>query len=269
MQEAAASPAPTNGQPAVTAPLAAETTAPAAPNKTPLKDTVRGKKKPFSSSTQRFLPIAEVREDTVVLKNGGLRAILKVNALNFNLKSEIEQQGIISGYQGFLNTLIFPVQILIRSTRLNIDPYIKGLQARGEQQTSPLLREQTYDYASFMEKLVEIADIMQKSFYVIVPVDAPTKAKRGLIARFMDWLTVDDTRAKALQRSREFRAYNKILRDRITLIQSGLENVGITMRRLKTEEIIQLYYTIYNPMTSQKQKFSNLEDVNPNKAALF
>lgn len=232
-------------------------------------DTVRGKKKSFSVSTQRYLPIAEIKEDTVVLKNGGLRAVLRVNSLNFNLKSEIEQQGIIAGYQSFVNTLIFPIQIIVRSTRLNIDPYIQGLKKRADQQESPLLKEQTVDYADFMEKLVDIADIMQKSFYIVVPIDAPTKGKRGLIQRFLEWMNVDDTRSKALQRSREFHAYGKILRDRITLIQSGLENVGITMRRLKTEELVQLFYSIYNPITSQKQKFKSIEELSPDKAALF
>lgn len=231
--------------------------------------TVRGKKKSKTVSTQRYLPIAEMKEDTVVLKNGGLRAVLKVNALNFNLKSEVEQQGIIAGYQSFVNTLIFPVQILVRSTRLNIDPYIQTIKDRADVQKSPLLKEQTVDYAKFMEKLVDIADIMQKNFYVIVPVDAPSKVKRGLIQRFMEWMNVDDTRSKALQRSREFRAYSKLLRDRITLVQSGLENVGITMRRLKTEELVQLYYGIYNPVTSQKQKFANLEELNADPAALL
>jgi len=231
--------------------------------------SVRKKKKGFAVSTQRYLPIAEIKEDTVVLKNGGLRAVLKVNALNFNLKSEIEQQGIIAGYQGFLNTIIFPIQILVRSTRLNIDPYIQNLKQQAEKQTSTLLKDQTNDYANFMEKLVDIADIMQKNFYIVVPVDAPSKTKRGLIQRFLEWINVDDTRSKALQRSREFKAYAKLLRDRITLVQSGLENVGITMRRLKTEELVQLYYGIYNPITSQKQKFKNLAELNIDKAALF
>ncbi len=240
-----------------------------APAAKPVPDTVRSKKKAFSLSTQRYLPIAELKEDTVVLKNGGIRSVLKVNSLNFNLKSEVEQQGIIAGYQAFVNTVIFPIQILIRSTRLNIDPYIKQIQDRARDQTSPLLKEQTIDYANFMEKLVEIADIMQKNFYIIVPVDAPSKAKRGLIARFLDWLNVDDTRSKALQRSHEFRAYNKILRDRITLIQSGLENVGITMRRLKTDELVQLYYTTYNPQTAQKQKIGGVGDLNVDKSALL
>lgn len=234
-----------------------------------IPDSVRSKKKGFAVSTQRYLPIAEIKEDTVVLKNGGLRAVLKINSMNFNLKSEVEQQGIIAGYQGFLNTVIFPIQILVRSTRLNIDPYIQNLKKRCETQTSPLLKEQTEDYSMFMEKLVDVADIMQKSFYVVIPVDTPTKTKRGILQRFFEWMNVDDTRAKALQRSREFRAYNKILRDRITLIQSGLENVGVTMRRLKTAELVQLYYGIYNPVTSQKQKFQNLEELNADKSALL
>ncbi len=234
-----------------------------------MKDSVRGKKKPYSMSTQRYLPIAEIKEDTVILKNGGLRAVLKVNSLNFNLKSEIEQQGIIAGYQAFLNTLIFPVQILVRSTRLNIDPYLKSLRDKVKGQTNPLVKEQTADYIGFMEKLVEIADIMQKNFYIIVPVDAPSKVKRGLIMRFLDWLNIDDTRSKAIARAREFHSYSKILRDRITLIQSGLENVGITMRRLKTDELVQLYYTLYNPISSQKQKFNSTVELNADKAALF
>ena len=234
-----------------------------------VKDTVRSRKKAYSVSTQRYLPIAEIKEDTVVLKNGGLRAVLKVNSLNFNLKSEVEQQGIIAGYQGFLNTLIFPVQILIRSTRLNIDPYLKTLRDKTQNQTNPLLKDQTIDYTDFMEKLVDIADIMQKNFFVIVPMDAPSKAKRGLFTRFFDWMNIDDTRSKALQRSREFHAYSKVLRDRITLVQSGLENVGITMRRLKTDELVQLYYTIYNPTSSQKEKFNSVSELNADKSELF
>ena len=233
------------------------------------KDTVRGKKKSVTSSTQRYIPIAEIKEDTVVLKNGGLRAVLKVHALNFNLKSEIEQQGIIAGYQGFINTLAFPIQIVVRSTRLNIDPYIKNIREKATIQPSMLLKEQTLDYANFMERIVDIADIMQKNFYVVVPIDAPSKEKRSVLSRFFDWMNVDDTRAKALQRNREFRAYSKLLRDRITLIQSGLENVGITMQRLKTDELVQLYYSIYNPITSQKEKFSETSELNADKNALF
>jgi hypothetical protein len=232
-------------------------------------DTVRKKKKSAISSTQRYLPIAEIREDTLLLKNGGIRAVIKVNSLNFNLKSESEQQGIIAGYQSFVNTLIFPLQIVIRSSRLNIDPYLSGLKDRAEKQQSPLLKEQTMDYADFMEKLVDVADIMQKNFYVVVPMDSGTLTKRGVFQRFLEWMNVDDTRSKAMQRSREFKSTSKVLRDRVTVVTSGLENIGITAHRLKSEELVQLFYSIYNPTTSQKQKFGGLGDLNTSKAALF
>lgn len=241
----------------------------AIPDTAKLKDTIRARRKNYAVSTQRYLPIAEIKEDTVLLKNGGLRAVLKVTSLNFNLKSEIEQQGIIAGYQGFVNTLIFPIQIVVRSARLNIDPYIETLEEQAKKHSSELLKSQTLDYADFMEKLVNVADIMQKSFYIIVPMDGTTKPKRSLLTRFFDWLNVDDTRAKALQRSREFKALSKVLRDRITLLQSGLENIGVKVRRLTTQELVQLYYSTYNSETSQKQKLGTPEDMGIDKSTII
>src|SRR3989338_10153535 len=136
-----------------------------------VKSTVRNRKKSERSATQRFLPIAEIRSDTVLLKNGGLRAVLQVEALNFNLKSETEQQGIIAGYEGFVNTLTFPIQIVMRSTKVNIDPYMEQTRIQAEKQRNPLLKAQTEAYAAFIEKIVDVADIMQKRFSVIVPLD--------------------------------------------------------------------------------------------------
>ena len=114
------------------------------------KSTVKQRKGGHATSTQRFLPIAEIRNDTVVLKNGGLRAILQVEALNFNLKSETEQQGIISGYESFVNTLAFPVQIVIRSSKMNIDPYLAKLRTIAATQPNELLKKQTMAYADFI-----------------------------------------------------------------------------------------------------------------------
>lgn len=233
------------------------------------KDTVRKGQKNFAASTQRFLPIAEIRDDTVLLKNGGFRAVVKVNAVNFNLKSEVEQQGIISGYQSFVNTLLFPIQIIVRSSRLNIDPYIKKLRDQADKHTSELLKSQTLDYADFMEKLVSAADIMQKGFYIVVPVDSQAKTQRGLLTRFVDWLNVDDTKAKAMQRHHDFESNGKVLRDRVTLIQSGLENISITIRRLTTAELVQLFYAIYNPDTSQKEKFGDLQNLKLEKTTII
>lgn len=219
----------------------------------PAQSTVRQRKKSALTSTQRYLPIAEIRGDTVLLKNGGLRAVLEVEALNFNLKSETEQQGIISGYESFVNTLHFPVQILVRSSKMNIDPYLAQLRALADKQENPLLKDQTTAYANFVEKLVDIADIMQKRFYVIVPVDMNPR-KKTLVEQFFNWISPDDNITKAMSRNREFIAGSKELRERVTLVQTGLENIGLQSKRMTTHELIQLYYSIYNPRTSEEQK---------------
>lgn len=222
--------------------------------------TVRKRKATSLTTTQRFLPIAEVRNDTVLLKNGGLRAILTVEALNFNLKSETEQLGIISGYQSFVNTLTFPLQIVIRSTKMNIDPYLTQLRELAGKQRNTLLKEQTHAYANFMEKLVDFADIMQKNFTVVVPLDASVR-KKTLLEKFFSWISPDDSLGKALQRQREFTQSSKELQERVTLVQTGLENIGLTSRRLTTHELIELYYQIYNPKTSQEQKLPTDEQL--------
>jgi hypothetical protein len=217
------------------------------------KSTVRQRKKTAFTSTQRFLPIGEIRNDTVLLKNGGLRAIVQVEALNFNLKSETEQLGIISGYESFVNTLAFPLQIVIRSSKMNIDPYLVQLRTLASNQTSELLRTQTLAYADFVEKLVDIAEIMQKKFYVVVPLDQSMR-KKTMFEKFFGWFQQDDGWLKAADRNREFLGGRKTLQERVNLVQTGLENIGLQSKRLETQELIQLFYEIYNPGTSQEQK---------------
>lgn len=220
---------------------------------TPPKSSVRQRKTTALNSTQRFLPIAEIHHDTVVLKNGGIRAVLLVEAVNFNLKSETEQQGIIAGYQSFVNTINFPLQILIRSSKMNIDPYLDKLRELAGNQANELLKKQTLAYAEFIEKLVDVADIMQKRFLVIVPVDLSPHQKT-LLEQFFGWVSPDDSTAKIAQRHREFGRAHGLLRDRVNLVETGLQNIGLQSRRLSTRELIELFYEIYNPKTSQEQK---------------
>lgn len=217
------------------------------------KSTVRNRKKGVLTSTQRFLPIAEIRGDTVLLKNGGLRAVLLVEALNFNLKSETEQHGIISGYEGLVNTLSFPLEIVVRSAKMNIDPYLEQLRTLAKNQKNELLKTETYAYADFVERLIDVADIMQKRFYVVVPYDQSTRHK-GVLEQFFGWISPDDSTAKAVQRARDFSEGAHGLKDRVSLVQAGLENIGLLNKRLTTHELIELYYKIYNPKTSQEQK---------------
>jgi len=216
-------------------------------------DTVRSRKSGLASSTQRFLPVAEIRNNTILLKNGGMRAVLAIEALNFNLKSEVEQQGIIAGYGAFLNTITFPLQIVVRSTRTNIDEYLSQVRTIGEKHENELLRQQTLNYASFMQKLIEVADIMQKRFYVIVPVDRSVR-KHTIMEQFFEWLHPDDTASHATARSKEFALGSKQLTERVELVSSGLTNVGLHVKRLSTRDLIELLYQIYNPKTAQNQK---------------
>lgn len=217
------------------------------------KDTVRKRLKGTKAATQRFVPISEIRNDTVILKKGGLRAVLEVEALNFNLKSETEQQGIIAGYESFINTLVFPLQIVVRSTKVNIDPYIESIRGMASKQENELLREQTEAYANFMEKIVEVADIMQKRFLVVVPLD-DAEEKKSALSQFFGWLGIDDSSSKVNSRRKYFMEKAAKLKERVNLVESGLHNVGLRTRRLSTMELIELYYKIYNPKTSQEQK---------------
>lgn len=234
----------------------------AAPQTPKGKDSVRKRKKTEATGVQRFLPIAEIKQDTVLLKGGGLRAVLAVGSMNFSLKSDDEQQAIIVSYQQFLNTLAFPLQIVVRSTKLNVDGYVKDLEERAGKQENPLLKEQTLDYARFIERLVDVSDIMQKRFFVVVPVDPPGIKNVSFMSKLFGWLSPSDTREKALARKRLFDDQTMKLRDRVNIVKAGLANVGCPAERLTTQELIELFYSVYNPKTSQEQKLPGAGEMN-------
>jgi hypothetical protein len=236
--------------------------------KTKAKDTTRKRKKSTMQNTQRYIPFAEIRNNTVVLKNGGLRAVLLVEPLNFNLKSETEQQGIIAGYEQFINTLYFPLQIVMRSNKVNIDPYLELIRKNAEKHEGNLLmKEQTLAYADFVQKVVDIADIMQKRFYVIIPLDDQPQ-KKSTIAMFLGWMNLDDSLGKALTRNRRFEGQLSRLKERMDLVETGLRNIGLVPKQLTTVELIQLFYKIYNPHLSQTQKLPKDGDIKTAKGIL-
>lgn len=205
-------------------------------------------------STQTYLRISEIREDTLVLKNGGLRSVLKVSSINFNLKSEEEQNAIIYSYQGFLNTLDEPIQIVVRSKKLDIDNYLDDLRERGRKQTNALLQKQTIEYVEYVQKLVEYADIMSKEFYVIIPQD-PFRAKnQNFLEKFFGFLNAKDSYAQIKQRRDEFDELKKKLAQRVNSVRVGLENCGLSVEELTTKDLIKLFYEINNPMASRYQK---------------
>lgn len=135
-------------------------------------DSVKTGKKPSrDESTQRYLPFSEIRDNMIMMKDGSSRMVLKVHALNFNLKSTEEQDAILMSYQRFLNALNFPIQIIVRSLKVDIESYINKLKNLALKQENALLQEQTYKYIDFLTTLIDLAQIMKKEFYIIVPYD--------------------------------------------------------------------------------------------------
>lgn len=220
--------------------------------------SVRGAKHDARAATQLHLRIAEIRGDTVVLKNGGIRSILKVSSMNFNLKSEAEQNAIIYSYQSFLNALEFPVQIAVRSRKLDLDSYIEKLKELAEKQENKLLQQQTNEYADYVQRLIEYADIMEKEFYTVVPADPARAVGQNFIEKFWSRLHPADTAASITKRHREFAQLKKTLNQRTSVVAAGLENCGLKVERLQTPEIIALFYQIYNPLTARNEKIDSL-----------
>lgn len=218
---------------------------------------IKAAKNAQNTSTQRHLRISEITNDTLILKNGGVRAVLEVSAVNFNLKSEAEQSAIISSYQSFLNTLSHPVQIVIQSRKLELDTYLAKLKVTANGQANELLKQQTLEYVDYIKRLLEYADIMDKKFYVVVPYEALVKKKSSLIGKFLDRMRGKETYSDYVYKKKNFNRLKKGLDSRVNTIESGLENCGLKIKRLDTTELIKLYYTSYNPEVSQSDEIND------------
>ncbi len=224
------------------------------------KETVHTKSKNKILSTQRYLDFAGVHDDTLILKNGGLRAILEVSSVNFNLKSEEEQNAIIYGYQRFVNALNFPVQILVKSRKLDIDQYLDSLKEKLRHQQNELLKAQMSEYIEYVAKLVEYADIMEKKFYVVVPQNPLRAEQKGTLVSFWQKIHPDDKVEEIIKRRKEFKMLKRGLDERINIVTTGLENCGLNVTQLGTERIIQLFYQCYNPQLSRQEKVVKYQD---------
>jgi len=210
----------------------------------------------ISISTQQYLDIAEIKEDTVILRDGSLRAVILVSSINFALKSEDEQNAIIAAYVSFLNNIDFPIQIVIQSRELNIENYIKDLERREKEQTNELLKMQTNEYVQYINELISMSKIMNKRFYIAVPYNPAADKRKGFFSRIIDIFRpaglIKMKEEKFLQRRSE-------LSRRIDNIVAGLNSVGLNALALDTQGLIELYYNSYNPSTSLNQR---LVDVN-------
>lgn len=209
----------------------------------------------IQASTQRFLPFSEIKEDCVVLKDGSLRAVLLVSSINFALKSEDEQNAIIQAYVSFLNSFDFPLQILIQSRKLNINPYLEKLKIIEKQQTNELLKAQINEYRSYISELIKIGQIMTKRFYLTVPYNPLSDKKKGFFRKIID-LFGPGVFLKL--RKEEFGKRKRELYQRVEHIVGGLNSVGLNVIPLDTQGLIELYYNSYNPDISETQKLPDL-----------
>ncbi|MFH1767332.1 MAG: hypothetical protein ABH826_04560 [Patescibacteria group bacterium] len=213
--------------------------------------------------TQRFLDIAEIREDAVILKDGTLRSVIMVSSVNFALKSRDEQQAMIQAYMQFLNGLEHPLQIVIQSRKMNIDAYIKALDQQESQIPNELLKTQIRDYRSFIQDLVELGEIMQKRFYVAVPYDPATDKHRNFFSKLMEAIT---PASSVKLNKKQFTERRNALMQRVSIIQGGLNGMGLQTAILDTQSLIELYYTVYNPEVFDTERLGDLNAVRVEEA---
>lgn len=220
-------------------------------------DAIR-RKKASAPSTQQYLDIMEVRDDVVVLNNGSIIAILMVASINFSLKSEEEQQAVIEAYVSFLNTIDYPLQIVIQSRRLDIDDYLETLKETERRQTNELLQIQTRDYRQFIAEMVQIADIMTKRFYVVIPYAPKADRPGNFFNRLFDIFNPTTT---IHLKQKQFEAYRAELFKRVDNTANALASAGLKSVLLDTQGLIELYYNSYNPETSPQEKITDVNKI--------
>jgi len=204
-----------------------------------------------SISTQQFLPFSAIYDDVIVTKKAQFCQVLMVNSVNFGLKSEEEQNAIIYQYQSFLNSLSFPIQILMHSKQLDLTGYIKDLSGRVAQEANELIRYQIQEYVDFIEKLVSIANIMDKKFFIVVSYQLPpTEIPSGGFFSTLFGGSHVHLRVPLMK----FQKVKLTLTERANVITSGLASIGISAQTLTTKQLIELYYKTYNPEEAMRQK---------------
>jgi hypothetical protein len=204
-----------------------------------------------TKTTQEFVPVQEIRDGIIVLKNGGMRSLILASSLNFALKSQDEQQSILMQFQNFLNSLDFSVQIFIQSKKLDIRPYIALLEERYKEQTAELMKIQVQEYMEFIKTFVESTNIMSKSFFVVIPYDpAIMNASKNPITNALPGRKKPGA-AKA-SADEQFQENRSQLEQRVAVVEQGLVRCGVRTAELGTEEVVELFYKLFNPGETEK-----------------
>jgi hypothetical protein len=217
------------------------------------------------NSTQNVLHIAEIRDGIVIMNDGSYRSVIMVKSINFDLMSQAEQEAVEYSYQGFLNSLYFPVQIFIRSTRIDLQPYIEKLDKIRTEHDNMLLAMLMDDYINYIDALSQQTNIMDKRFYIVIPFFPHPDVQRAITNSVNFFSGLADLFNKKEQHvvinEADLEAAKAELRNRVQAVLSGLQQSGIQGIPLDTQELIELYYDTYNPDTATRQPLKNFNDL--------
>ena len=230
-------------------------------NQTPNAQTPKDKKKNSAISTQNTLLFSEMRENMIIMSDGSFRAVVECQSINFDLMSAREREGVEFSYQNFLNSLYFPVQILIRSRRVDIGPYLNRLAEIRRGQDNMLLNVLMDDYMDFIDTLAQEANIMDKSFYVVVPYYQNKEGNikqqaKGLFGSFFSGKK--EATVTKIDQAAYMKAKDEV-KNRLDSVMSGMFQMGVKSRQLNTRELGELLYVSYNPDTSSRESLTAVD----------
>lgn len=251
---------PNNQQPAAPAP-GGNPQQPAAG--TPAANAAAQPKPVAQNTTQNSLLISEIRDGMVIMGDGSFRAIVACKSINFDLMSSREREGVEFSYQNFLNALYFPIQIFIRSQRVDIGPYIDRLAQIRRSQDNMLLNVLMDDYINFIDVLSQEANIMDKSFFIVIPyyptgdISNVLEQSRGIFGKLFSKPQTTATRIDKVQ----YEKAKDEIKNRVDSVTSGLFQIGVKSVQLNTKEIGELYYNVYNPDTAVREPLGDFENV--------
>ena len=235
----------------------------APPPKTPKSSNSNTSKNKQDNTSQKSLLIAEIRDGIVVMKDGSMRAIVMCQSINFDLMNPQEREGVEFAYQGFLNSLYFPVQVIIRSQHINLDDYLDKLNHVRQNQDNILLGLLMEDYINYVNYLVDAANIMDKQFYIVVPYYPSLASKEGITTGAQKFSEIFKSKEEAVVTINEtdFRKYKQELTQQVRVVTSGLDQIGVSSIPLNTQELIELYYNVYNPVTAKQQPLGDINQL--------
>lgn len=248
-------------------PQAQPTTNPALNQTNPGSSTPQSTKQPSNpNSTQNTLQIAEIKEGILIMKDASFKAVVTCKSINFDLMSYREREGVEYGYQGFLNSLYFPIQILVRSNKVDIGPYLDKLMKIRAQQDNMLLNVLMDDYLNYIEMLAQEANIMDKTFYVVIPYYSTTESFNEIKKQSQSALASLFSSNKNINQPIKINQQTYIkakeeIKNRVDVVISGLSQVGVQAKQLNTAQLSQLFYNFYNPDISSREPLVSFDQV--------